>query len=82
MAFGRSEPARTAARGPLILAKIVIASQVTVTEKVGTGSETEALRVTVARADGGKCQRCWVYTPQVGTHAAHPGLCDRCVEVV
>ncbi len=26
-----------------------------------------------------KCERCWHYRPAVGTHADHPGLCDRCV---
>lgn len=68
--------------GTELLGNIVIASQVTVLDDLGTGSENEALRVTVARADGEKCQRCWVYTPQVGSHAEHPGLCNRCVKVV
>ena len=26
----------------------------------------------------GKCERCWHYTPDVGQHAQHPGLCARC----
>jgi isoleucyl-tRNA synthetase len=26
-----------------------------------------------------KCERCWHYRADVGTHAAHPALCGRCV---
>ena len=26
-----------------------------------------------------KCERCWHYVPDVGSDAAHPGLCGRCV---
>ena len=26
-----------------------------------------------------KCGRCWHYRPDVGSIAAHPGLCGRCV---
>ena len=38
--------------------------------------------VEVAKADGTKCVRCWNYRPAVGANAAHPELCDRCVEAV
>ncbi len=44
----------------------------------GTGDEPAE----VAIAPGEKCVRCWKVLPEVGTHAAHPGLCLRCVEVV
>jgi len=26
-----------------------------------------------------KCERCWHHRADVGSHAAHPGLCGRCV---
>ena len=29
-----------------------------------------------------KCVRCWHYREDVGSHAAHPELCGRCVENV
>ena len=29
-----------------------------------------------------KCVRCWNYRPAVGANAAHPELCDRCVDAV
>jgi len=44
--------------------------------------ETADVRVEVRPADGRKCERCWIVAPSVGTHAEHPTLCTRCVEVV
>ena len=37
----------------------------------------EAIAVTASEAP--KCERCWHYRADVGSHAAHPGLCGRCV---
>jgi isoleucyl-tRNA synthetase len=33
-------------------------------------------------AIGEKCARCWMILPEVGTHPAHPDLCNRCNEAV
>jgi len=38
--------------------------------------------VAVARAAGRKCQRCWMWTADVGSTAVHPTLCQRCVQVL
>jgi len=38
--------------------------------------------VIVGRAAGGKCPRCWNYSPSIGTAADHPDLCRRCADVV
>jgi isoleucyl-tRNA synthetase len=38
--------------------------------------------VVVALAEGEKCQRCWRVLPEVGHHAEHPGLCNRCADAV
>jgi isoleucyl-tRNA synthetase len=38
--------------------------------------------VLVNPADGGKCDRCWQVLPEVGSHANHPTLCNRCADVV
>jgi isoleucyl-tRNA synthetase len=43
--------------------------------------EVEDIGVVFARADGGKCQRCWKILPDVGTHA-HPGTCKRCAQAL
>jgi isoleucyl-tRNA synthetase len=37
----------------------------------------ESIAVTASAAP--KCERCWHYRADVGTHAAHEGLCSRCV---
>lgn len=38
--------------------------------------------VTVTKADGQKCERCWHWETDVGQHANHPTLCGRCVTAV
>ena len=40
------------------------------------------LAATVEVCTDPKCARCWKHLPDVGTHAAHPTLCGRCVEAV
>ena len=40
------------------------------------------LALVVARSEAQKCVRCWHLRPDVGTHAAHPQLCGRCIENV
>jgi len=45
-------------------------------------SDTSGFAVDVVKADGTKCVRCWNYRPSVGATAAHPELCDRCVDAV
>ncbi|MEA5038489.1 MAG: isoleucine--tRNA ligase [Clostridiaceae bacterium] len=42
----------------------------------------ESVYLTVLRAEGEKCARCWCYSTEVGKNAAHPTLCPRCAEVV
>ena len=35
--------------------------------------------VSVSRADGTKCERCWNYSTHVGEDAEYPTICERCV---
>jgi isoleucyl-tRNA synthetase len=42
----------------------------------------DGLRLLVITSTHGKCERCWHRRPEVGTVAAHPTLCGRCVENV
>ncbi len=44
--------------------------------------QIEGLVISVAAADGEKCQRCWVYSPTVGDCATAPDLCERCCQVM
>jgi isoleucyl-tRNA synthetase len=55
---------------------ILITSQASVIE-VGSAAE-EAISVTASAHQ--KCERCWHYRADVGSHAEHEGLCGRCVD--
>ena len=51
-------------------------------EASGSATDVEGLRVRVQKSAHGKCVRCWHLRPDVGSHAAHPELCGRCIENV
>jgi isoleucyl-tRNA synthetase len=38
--------------------------------------------VVVKKAEGGKCERCWMHLRSVGGSKDHPTLCERCSDVV
>jgi isoleucyl-tRNA synthetase len=38
--------------------------------------------VSVSKADGQKCERCWHWETDVGTNPEHPTICARCVKAV
>ncbi|MCD7797494.1 MAG: isoleucine--tRNA ligase [Clostridiales bacterium] len=65
------------------LPEIFITSAVKVESGSGefTG-DTAGLSVTVERAQGEKCERCWKYSDSVGQCAEHPTLCRRCASVM
>jgi isoleucyl-tRNA synthetase len=42
----------------------------------------DARTVTVTRADGVKCERCWRVVPEVSSAPDRSGLCSRCVEAL
>uniref|UniRef100_UPI00262E84CB zinc finger domain-containing protein n=1 Tax=uncultured Desulfovibrio sp. TaxID=167968 RepID=UPI00262E84CB len=44
--------------------------------------EVEGLAVSVEKAAGEKCERCWIYSEELGTDPAYPTLCPRCAAVV
>jgi isoleucyl-tRNA synthetase len=56
------------------LREIFIVSQVAL-QQDGTATE---MSVTVGRAEGAKCQRCWMYDTSVGSEKEHPEICQRC----
>lgn len=41
-----------------------------------------AKNITVKKAEGKKCERCWMHLKSVGKNSKHPTLCERCVSVV
>ena len=54
---------------------ILITSAATVTEVASAAEET----ILVTPSSQQKCERCWHYRADVGSHAEHVGLCGRCV---
>ena len=70
------------------LATLFIVSQVTLKrlkETPDNAIRPEALpemALTVSKAEGEKCERCWMYHPGVGANSEHPTICPRCAEAV
>ena len=44
------------------------------------GAKDAPLEVTVERADGAKCERCWKYSTAIGVDTDYPTVCDSCAE--
>ncbi len=65
---------------------IFIVSQVEVTEgpepDIDEGDMNIGVDITIEKAKGAKCQRCWNYSEKVGSDKGHPTLCERCVKTV
>ena len=40
------------------------------------------LEVTIQKADGAKCERCWNYSTHVGENLRYPTICERCTEAL
>jgi isoleucyl-tRNA synthetase len=38
----------------------------------------EGLEIHISKAEGKKCQRCWMYSESVGKDPEHDDICDRC----
>ncbi len=67
-----------------ILETVFIVSKVELVDAApekSTGS-IEGLAVSVTKADGQKCERCWVYSDTVGSDPEHPTLCARCSKIL
>ncbi|MGN0585629.1 MAG: isoleucine--tRNA ligase [Ruminococcus sp.] len=60
-----------------LLASVLIVSSVEVVR-----SESGGAVYTVTKAEGEKCERCWIYSTSVGKNTAHPTLCARCAGVI
>jgi len=45
----------------------------------GNSGAAEGVSITIADADGTKCERCWNYSTRVGESETYPTVCERCV---
>ena len=67
------------------LANLLIVSQAKVcegTDSTATATALADLQISVLAATGEKCERCWIYSEEIGQNLAHPTLCPRCASVV
>jgi isoleucyl-tRNA synthetase len=56
--------------------------EVTALRSQVNGAPATGRRVTVSRAEGVKCDRCWRVVPSVSRDAGTEGLCPRCVDAL
>ncbi len=45
-------------------------------------TDQASLQVTIEKAAGVKCERCWRYVPTVSTDSGRPGICERCQDAL
>ncbi len=67
-------------------AVILITSKVEIVKTSDTnkgikGEDTD-IYIEVKKAEGEKCERCWIYDESVGQNHSHPTLCHRCAQVI
>jgi isoleucyl-tRNA synthetase len=59
------------------LPMLFIVSEVELRQAAAAG-----LQVTIEKAAGVKCERCWRYVPRVSTDPSSPGICERCQDAL
>lgn len=70
------------------LANIFITSSVSVQkledapQDAYSNEDLEGVAVSIVKAPGEKCERCWTYSISTGEDAEHPTLCRRCAAVI
>jgi len=66
-----------------LLPEIFIVSRVEVLKGDGEfKGDMDGVSMTVKKASGEKCERCWIYSDDIGDDPDHPTLCARCASVV
>lgn len=65
-----------------ITSNVVVRNKEQAPSEVFTSDEIPELAVSIAKAPGEKCERCWIYSETTGENETHPTLCKRCATVV
>ncbi|NWO11069.1 isoleucine--tRNA ligase [Chromohalobacter salexigens] len=63
----------------LLTSEVHLASLDAAGSEQAEASELDGLKVGVMESPHTKCERCWHHRADVGTHAADPNLCGRCL---
>ncbi len=64
------------------LPMLFIVSEVVIERASAPQDATLELGITVSRASGTKCERCWRYVSAISTDPAQAGICDRCQDAL
>jgi isoleucyl-tRNA synthetase len=75
------EPRREDLRALLIVSQLDIVEKGALTDPFES-KDIEGLFVAVGKAKGEKCNRCWIYSENLGTNPDHPAICERCVKKI
>jgi isoleucyl-tRNA synthetase len=71
-AYGKLAPHRDFLRYLFIVSEVELA-------EANTEMDAGAIEVSIARAHGEKCERCWNYSTRVGESSKYQTVCERCV---
>lgn len=61
-----------------LLKEIFMVSEVEIKENRRNEDQEVEIGVRVERAQGNKCERCWMYSETVGENSDYPTICERC----
>jgi isoleucyl-tRNA synthetase len=75
---GRTDEVKLVHRNVSQFQELLNVSQLT----VDLAADLPEKHLSVGKADGQKCERCWHWETEVGANTEHPTLCPRCVEAV
>jgi isoleucyl-tRNA synthetase len=64
----------------VLLTSSVNLSDMATAPDTAISTDMVGLKIAVGSTAHTKCERCWHFTADVGTHQEHPTLCSRCVE--
>lgn len=66
----------------LLTSNAVVADYTDAGDNAVQCEDLKGLKITLVKADGKKCPRCWHYETDICQHTDHPEICGRCVSNV
>ena len=69
-------------RAYFIVSQLVLEPLANAPETAWRDPELPWLAIVVEKAHGEKCERCWIYSTELGKSPEHPTLCPRCTDVI
>ncbi|MBQ7608481.1 MAG: isoleucine--tRNA ligase [Desulfovibrionaceae bacterium] len=69
-------------RAYFIVSQLVLDDMTNAPADALTDPEVQGVALHVEKASGEKCERCWIYSTELGQNPKHPTLCPRCASVL